>query len=134
MLLARTGFSLAVSILLLSGCAGPGAAAAAAVATRFVHEASTDPAAACRLLAPATLSELEQSEEKRCAQALPGLGIDPARRVMRTQAFGADAQVALRNQTVFLSRFDQGWRVVAAGCTGGGSDQDIPYECPLKGR
>lgn len=121
-------------VLALSGCTGLDGEGAAAVAERFVAEASQDPAAACTLLAPATLEELEQNTEKACPQALADLGLDAADGFARIKAYGTDAQVALPNQTVFLSRFDDGWKVVAAGCTSGGSQDDVPYTCPLKGR
>ena len=36
----------------------------------------------------------------------------------------------LDKDTLFLARFDQGWRVTAAGCTPHG---DLPYDCTVKG-
>jgi hypothetical protein len=46
--------------------------------------------------------------------------------------FGHDAIVRFSGDTVFLARFPEGWRVTAAGCQPGPSDQK-PYDCTVSG-
>ena len=123
----------ACAILALAGCAGQGSvenAAAADAAERFAQDVTADTQAACGLLAPQTRVELEGSSEASCAEALPEQDIPEAGRVRRVEVFGKDAVVHLEKDTVFLARFDDGWRVTAAGCTPNG---DHPYDCDVKG-
>ena len=44
--------------------------------------------------------------------------------------FGTTAQVRYEGETLFLARFDDTWRVVAAGCT---AQRPKPYDCLLQG-
>lgn len=65
-----------------------------------------------------------------CADALleedlPAAGNDPV-----PEVFGTAAQVRSDGETLFLGRFDDGWRVTAAGCAAAG---DRPYECAVQG-
>lgn len=108
--------------------------AAASVATRFATTASADPAAACALLAPATVEELEDSSDSSCQKALPTEEIPADSKMLGAEVDGHQAQVRFEGQTVFLTRFDEGWKVVAAGCTRHGSDEAQPYSCLVKGR
>jgi len=50
--------------------------------------------------------------------------------VLASQAFGRGAQVLMTGDVVFLSKFDDHWSVIAAGCTSRG---DRPYDCIVKG-
>jgi hypothetical protein len=120
-------------LLLASGCAGlnPGTTEAAAAAQQF-HQLldAGNGAAACGLLAPGTLEEIENGAPGSCAHKLPRLGLDPASGVLESQAFGREAQVRLGGDTVFLTRSGGRWVVTAAGCT---SRNERPYLCDVKG-
>lgn len=92
--------------------------------------ASGDAATACDLLAPATKSELEQSEQKPCEDAVLGAGIPDAGQPDRTRVFGTMAQVELTGDTAFLAEFQGGWKVMAVGCT---ARPELPYDCEVSG-
>lgn len=121
------------ALLLLAGCAGQGSAEdapAAETAERFAQAVSADTATACALLAPQTRVELE-SEHGPCGRSLSQSDVpDDAGKVREVKVYGKDAVAYLERDTVFLARFDDGWRVTAAGCTPNG---DQPYECDVKG-
>lgn len=89
-----------------------------------------DGAAACALLAPQTAAKLEESQGESCASAIVGEDLPADGAVLAQQVYGQWAQVRVRGDTVFLAQFPGGWRVVAAGCTPGGSG---PYDCMLSG-
>ncbi|MFJ4775681.1 hypothetical protein [Streptomyces sp. NPDC088762] len=118
---------------LVAGC---GASAARLDGARAAGEgfeqalAAGNHEAACRLLAPETLGQLEQDEEKACAQALAGEELPKAEAVRATEVYGRQAMLRLDGDTLFLSHFGDGWKVVAAGCTPRG---ERPYQCVLKG-
>lgn len=130
---ARLLYAVGLAALLpVAGCAGQGSAddsSAAAAALRFTHDLAASPSEACGLLAPQTLKELEDSEGA-CPSSLPGLDLPRATAVRSTEVYAKDAIVRLDKDTLFLARFDQGWRVTAAGCTPHG---DLPYDCTVKG-
>ncbi|MBT2479737.1 hypothetical protein J7E94_16185 [Streptomyces sp. ISL-94] len=92
--------------------------------------AAGDNEAACRLLAPETLEQLEQDERKACAQVLGAEQLPKAASVVATEVYGRQAMLRLEGDTLFLSQFSDGWKVVAAGCTPQG---ERPYQCVLKG-
>lgn len=98
-------------------------------AVRFAHNVGSDPAAACALLAPKTLSELEGSAGP-CPESLPEQHLPPSSGARHAEVYGKDAIVHLQGDTVFLARFQTGWRVTAAGCVPNG---DQPYDCVVKG-
>ena len=130
---ARLPYAVGLAMLLsVPGCAGQGSAddgSAAAAALRFTRDLAASPSEACGILAPHTLKELEDSQGS-CPSSLPGLDLPRAAAVRSTEVYAKDAIVRLDKDTVFLARFDQGWRVTAAGCTPHG---DLPYDCTLKG-
>ncbi|WP_241253492.1 hypothetical protein [Streptomyces sp. W1SF4] len=117
----------------LAGCGAPAprqdAARDAAAAFERALKAS-DYARACALLAPGTRQELEQQEEAPCARALPEARLPHGGPVRATEVYGRQALLRLAADTLFLSQFRGGWKVVAAGCT---ARQDLPYRCTLKG-
>ena len=121
------------ALLALGGCAGQGSvenAAAADAAERFARDVTADTPSACDLLAPQTRVQLEDSSEMSCAEALPQQDLPAAGSVRRVEVYGKDAVVHLEKDTLFLARFDDGWRVTAAGCTPNG---DRPYDCDVEG-
>ncbi|MBT2451410.1 hypothetical protein J7F03_30965 [Streptomyces sp. ISL-43] len=92
--------------------------------------AGADYVRACALLAPQTRQQLEEDRHKPCAPALQGQELPQAGQVRGTEVYGRQALLRLLNDTLFLSQFTGGWKVVAAGCTPQG---DQPYRCSLKG-
>ena len=50
--------------------------------------------------------------------------------VRRTDVYGNQARAVLSSDTLFLSHFTSGWKVVAAGCE---PRSEEPYECRIKG-
>ncbi|MGW6862520.1 hypothetical protein [Streptomyces xanthophaeus] len=120
--------------VLVSGCGAPSARVdgARAAGERFERAlASGDHEAACRLLAPETSGQLEQGEGRACREALGEEGLPMAGAVRTTEVYGRQAMLRLVGDTLFLSQFSGGWKVVAAGCTPQGVQQ--PYQCVLKG-
>jgi hypothetical protein len=120
----------------VAGCAAPGADAAAEVAVRFAEAVGSDPATACGLLAPRTLEAVEEQSGGGCVRALEDQaaaieapGDDPT----AVDVAGHSARVVVAGQAVFLSWFDEGWRVTAAGCQRRQVDPQIPYECSVRG-
>jgi hypothetical protein len=119
--------------LVLAGCgADVERQEAASAADRFAAEVTADPAGACALLAPRTLESLEQEGES-CAQALPEADLPSPGARGKVSVAGHSAQVRYAQETVFLSLFDDGWRVTAAGCTRTSSDSSVPYDCMVEG-
>jgi hypothetical protein len=85
---------------------------------------------ACALLAPGTRSELEQSADKPCDRAILEEGV-PHPGVRRgLDVFGTMAQVRFSHDTVFVARFNDGWRVTATACKAVPGE---PYSCSVKG-
>ena len=120
------------ALLSLTACSGLGNAEAdnaRTAAQRFMEAVTDDPRAACALLAPGTLEELEQSEGA-CDEVLPGQDLGSATGPATVEVYGKDAVAHLGEATVFLARYDDGWRVTAAGCT---PVPDRPYDCTVKG-
>ncbi len=83
-------------------------------------------------LAPGTREELEETARSRCPPALEDLGLPSAREVRRVDVYGGQARVVLDSDTLFLSSFPDGWKVVAAGCEPR-PESEVPYRCDLKG-
>jgi hypothetical protein len=129
--LARRGAALVAVTASATGCAGGAVAGAVEVAHGF-HAAveRRDGGAACGLLAPQTRNELAQSAQKPCPAAVLETEVPRTGGVRASSMFGAQAQVRLEGDTVFLAEFPDGWRVVAAACT---PRQPLPYDCRIKG-
>jgi hypothetical protein len=128
----RALLSLAVVALVTAGCAPMGSVenSSASQAALDFDRSLSDPAHACALLAPGTLSELQQSFG-RCDKALPDEHLPVGTKVVDVDVYGKDAIVRLDKDVVFLARFDAGWRVTAAGCT---PRQNRPFNCTIKGQ
>lgn len=130
---AGAGALVGVLGVLLSACGASGARVDGARDAGRAFEqalASRDYAAACDLLAPETRAQLEEDEEQACAKALEGQDLPVPGAVNGAEVYGRQALVHASGETLFLSRFTGGWRVVAAGCTPQG---DKPYQCVVKG-
>jgi hypothetical protein len=114
------------AVLLLPGCSGLDRPEVEHVAAAF---ATGDPPARCALLAPATLATVEETEPGGCSAAVAQLPRSSGQ-VRTTSVWGDEAQVQLTDDTLFLTRTGNGWKVVAAGCRPHG---DAPYECQVEG-
>jgi hypothetical protein len=130
--LARTGVAIAAggSLVAVAGCSSsqtPGVSAAAQGFYTAVAEG--DGAGACELLSAATVTELEQSAGKACPEAVLEEDIPEPGDVDSARVYGTMAIVTAAGDTMFLSRFPQGWLVTAAGCQL--SDQVDRYDCAV---
>ena len=120
------------ALLLVAACNGPGADQAAEVAQSFERLSTSDTTAACALLAPGSVAEVERAAGKPCAEALEDEDIADPSTFTSVDVFGHDAIARFGNDTVFLARFPDGWRVTAASCRPGPNDQR-PYDCDISG-
>jgi hypothetical protein len=117
----------------LAGCGGDvERAEAGEAADAFTAAGTTDPAAGCERLAPRTVQSLEE-DGKPCSQALVDAGLPAAGARRAVEVAGHSAQVRYAGDTVFLARFDDGWRVTAAGCERTSADDAVPYDCSVEG-
>jgi hypothetical protein len=126
-----TRAAVVVLLLGLTGCGSqPHEDAVTSVADAFQRAfADKDGAAACAELAPETRSELEQSAGKPCAEAVLEEPVGPSSS-SRVEVFGTQALVGAGRSAIFLARFPEGWKVMAAACT----PQPVgPYDCSISG-
>ena len=119
-----------VGLGLLVGCGSSGSAAQSAAADFYQAVEGGQSAVACGLLAPETRRELEQAENATCEAALSRMELPAAGATDRTERFGQHAVVRFARDTVFLAEYDDGWKVVAAGCT---PRDGLPYDCDVEG-
>jgi hypothetical protein len=120
-----------VLVFAAAACGSSQDRAAREVAERFeAAVAQQDGRTACGLLAPETLAQLEQSEQEPCADAVVGERLPGVRVPEQVRVFGTMAQVRYGADTVFLTRFQEGWRVMAAGCTPAPAER---YDCQVEG-
>ncbi|WP_228389360.1 hypothetical protein [Cumulibacter manganitolerans] len=131
---ARTSKALlaGLGLVLASGCARADTDLERTAAT-FSESAANDPVSACALLAPKTRQELESERNEPCDSAIAGVALPRGGAVVRSEVAGHSGQVVLRGDTVFLSLFDDGWKVTAAGCRPQDASHDLPYDCSVKG-
>lgn len=124
---------LLAATLLLTGCGGAGGRTAEVRATAVAFEEglrTKDSAATCALLAPGTRDTLESSEGKPCVAVIAEEGLPVAGPVRGVDVYGNQGRTVLDGDTLFLSRFLDGWKIVAAGCT---PDPGRPYVCAVEG-
>lgn len=127
-----TGILGVACLLTLGACgSGPGSDVAARTAVTFEQQVASAPAEACSLLAEKTRSDLEKSEKKPCAQALPDVDLPAASALNQVDVYEQHARVILHDDVVFVARFRDGWKVTAAGCKAQPNDE--PYDCELGG-
>ncbi|MFC7491026.1 MULTISPECIES: hypothetical protein [unclassified Knoellia] len=132
--LALSGAAL-LALVSLSGCAGRGSVEQEAVrstASGFVLATSSAPAEACAMLAPATTEELAGDGEECTDLVSDAAASAPDGDALDVEVYGRDAIARSGDKAIFLARFDDGWRVTAAGCTPRG--EDLPYDCTIEGR
>lgn len=124
---------LALTLTFLVGCTGPGADQAGQVAKSFEELATSDAGQACDLLSGHTREAVEKAAKKSCPDALGDEdGLKGASSVRQVEVYGHDALVTLDDDVVFLARFPEGWKVTAAVCTPG-STEDEPFDCDISG-
>lgn len=129
--LTRAVALVGVLVAAASGCSEAQDRAAAETAEQFYAAVeSRDGAVACRLMAPRAGEELEQSAGKPCDRAILQEDLPAGGSVGAAEVYGTMAQVTYGTDTVFLTRFDAGWRVVGSGCTPAG--RDVPFSCLVK--
>lgn len=119
----------AAVVCVLAGCAAQDARSdAREVAARFLAAAENgDVDTACALLAPRTREDLETADGP-CADALPADELRGS--VTGVDTWSDRAKVDTERDALFLTEFDAGWRVAAAGCA---SEEDAPYRCLVGG-
>jgi hypothetical protein len=117
----------------ISGCSAlnPGTDAAVETVQRLHDDlAAGDTGQACALLAPNAVEGVEQGETGSCPNKLAQLSLPQSGAVTDSRAYGSSAQVRLQDDTVFLTRSGNEWKITAAGCIQRG---DRPYDCAVKG-
>ena len=125
-----------VVLLTTSACSGTGDDDVARVSRAFYQAVGAqDGAAACRLLAPPTRAEVERSSGQPCAEGILDQGVQEATGAPRVDVYGTMALVRWPQETTFVTRYDTGWQVYAAGCS---PDPKSPpdadrYDCDVQG-
>jgi hypothetical protein len=115
----------------LSGCAAPDTTGPELAATAFGAAVSAaDGTRACALLSAKVLAELVDSAGRPCPEAVLTEQLPAASPVRSARRYGHQALVTTKTDTVFLSEFADGWKVIAAGCEPRG---DQPYDCIVSG-
>ena len=124
--------AVAGTVTTVSACGGTQDDDVADVAKVFASALETgDGPLACSVLAHSTRSELEQSSGDPCERAI----LDETTRVVGSpidvDAYGTMARARYEQDTLFLTRFESGWLVMAAACTPAPSVDG--YDCKVKG-
>jgi hypothetical protein len=130
----RTGAAiiLVAAVAVLGGCSSSQGPEVSAAAQRFYTSvAEHDGEQACVMLSPDTRTELEQSSGRACHEAVLREGLPAAVGVDSTRVYGTMAIVTTPSDTMFLSRFSEGWLVTGVGCQP--TDQAERYDCTLTG-
>ena len=131
MSMCRTGgvlTAVGAAFVLLSGCGTVADDDVARVATAFAQDGQ-DAAARCALLAPSTRATLTEQESSACPDAIGNVQAGSGR-LVSVEVWGEEAQATLTDDTLFLTRTAQGWKVLAAGCKPRSEQQ--PYDCQLQ--
>jgi hypothetical protein len=114
--------------LVLSACSDVSADGAEKAVEAFAA-AQDDPSARCELLAPGTLAALVEDEDTPCEDAIGQVPVGSGD-LLSVEVWGQEAQAKLSDDTLFLTRTSQGWRISAAACRAQGADQ--PYDCRVE--
>jgi hypothetical protein len=125
----RVGVFALVCAAVVAGCASQTSQQEAQrAATRFLDAVGGgDTETACALLTPRTRTELVTSDGP-CGQSLPTDELGGT--VLHADTWSDWAQVSTDDGTLFLTEFESGWLVEAAGCRPNG---DAPYHCVVGG-
>jgi hypothetical protein len=118
-----------VGAAVMSGCAAPVSAGPQHATTAFTQAvANADGTQACSLLSPAVASAIAEASKAPCAKAVLQEDLPNPAPIRSVQRFGRQALVTTGTDTVFLSEFSTGWKIIGAGCTPQG---DRPYDCAI---
>jgi hypothetical protein len=126
----------AAAVTGVAGCGGADPTGPQRTATAFTRAVGDgDAAAACELLSPEVRAEVGESAEGSCADAVRESPPPSSTAVVRTERFGRQALVVTDGDTLFLSEFSDGWKVIGAGCTARASSptSSLPYDCQISG-
>ncbi|MFI0352680.1 hypothetical protein [Actinomadura sp. 9N407] len=119
------------AVLLGAACSGCAAAdedgVQAAVSGLYQAVRNGDGRAACEHLLPRAASALETGGSQ-CAQEILGLGLEGGP-VAEVEVWSDQARASAGTDTVFLTRWGEGWRISAAGCRAQG---ERPYDCEVQ--
>jgi hypothetical protein len=117
-------------VMTMTGCGTQSGAqdVSGTVARFFEATAGADGAAACALLAPKTRDDLTVSDGQPCAESLPMDRLHGTAR--EASVWSGWAYVSTDQGAVFLTEFESGWLITAAGCQPNG---DAPYRCVVGG-
>src|SRR3954463_137798 len=114
--------------LLLSGCGDLSSDEVTRTARTFAA-AGDDTAARCSLLAEQTVTALVADEGTTCEDALQDVPLGSGD-VVSVEVWGEEAQAKLGDDTLFLTRTVEGWRIAAAACRPQGPEE--PYQCQVE--
>ncbi len=122
---------IAGTVLVLTGCGSTQDGTVRDVAARFYAAVEArDGTQACRLLSTDTRQELAQSSGSPCPRSVLEEDLPRVTGNGTARVFSTTAQVRYRNETAFLARFQDGWKVMAAGCHPTAEER---YDCLVKG-
>jgi hypothetical protein len=120
----------------VTGCGGADPAAPERTATEFSRSVSAgDGDRACALLSPEVRGSLAESAGGSCADAVREEPPPASADVVRASRYGRQALVVTGADTLFLSEFSDGWKVIGAGCTArsASATSSLPYDCTISG-
>jgi hypothetical protein len=114
--------------MLLAGCAHPGGGEVRAATTAFFAAVeANDGHKACADLAPQAAEALGTADST-CADEIVKLDLKGGS-YLSAQVWGDRAEVKMSQDTVFLARFSNGWKVTGAGCE---AQPQGPYDCDVE--
>ena len=114
---------------LVTACGGAQDADVARVASGLVEAVDRrDGAGACALLAPPVRTELEDTSGSPCAEAVLEEDVGAPSDTTEVEVFDTMARAVVGSESLFLSRFDGRWLVVAAACD---PMAGKPYDCAI---
>ena len=126
----------AAAVTGVAGCGGGDPANPERTATAFTRAVgSGDAATACGLLSPDVRAAVGESAGGSCADALRESPPPSGTAVVRAERYGRQALVVTDDDTLFLSEFSDGWKVIGAGCTprAASGTSALPYDCEISG-
>ncbi len=118
-----------VMVAMLCGCSSASRGEVEHAARSFFEAtAAGNLEQACALLSTEAVRMLERTTKEGCVRVLGIVQLPRSSTVRTTDVFGGNARVVTDADTMFLSEYDDGWRVTAAGCQ---EREDLPYACLL---